>query len=364
MDYFDWSNFGTGFNPQQQGNITGWGGGEMQNGAEQQVLQGTQLFQQTFQNLVGRAPTPQELGQFQTQALTSAVNAPGDLSYTDSASLSNNFINQSFGPQIAQHQQDLQTQQLGQTQQTITDLVNKQVQAQAADLTNPKSPTYQSFAGSMNNMGITPDSGAFAAGMGGTLGQAAAGDLSQALGQVSLPAVSGIQGMNQNPFQFSLGNSDTSHLNQLGDFGLQAGLASQLSGGSSNLLGEIAAMMQGTGSLAQGGAAVGKATWICTAMREAEVMTDGEIRNLHDHLFKAKWKKPFKFLGYFLFGKCLVFLSESAGTHWGSWKPLFYDEVIREPDPVKAVALYERAFWDLFAVVRARLANRRQEANS
>lgn len=352
MDYFDWSNFGTGFNPQQQGNIVGWGGGEMQNGAEQQVLAATNLFKQSFQNLVGRAPTPQELGQFQNQALTSAVNAPGDLSYSDSASLSNNFINQAFGPQIAQYQQQQQQDQLGKTQQTIQDLISKQTASTAADLTNPNSPTYQSFSGNMNNLGITPSSGAFQAGLGGVLGQNASNAINQSLGQVSLPAISGINSTNQNPYQFSIGNSNTGHLNELGDFGLQASLASKLAGdsGSSNLLGQIAAIMQGAGQAGQGyGAAKGATpSYICREMIKRGLLCDQDFEEFYIHLFPAVPYKGRAFWNYYLYGQELVNIANQVYPEWAeNMKPMFFDRVMAESDPIKAVELYSDALKEL-----------------
>src|SRR5216683_4436349 len=129
-------------------------------GQKNQVQQGIDIFKQSFQNLIGRAPSFDEINNFAQQGLFSAWNAPGDLGYSDSSNLANNYIQNAFGPQVAQNQQNLQQSQLGKTQQTIQDLIQKQTAQTTSDLTNPNSPTYQSFAGMMNNLGITPSSGA------------------------------------------------------------------------------------------------------------------------------------------------------------------------------------------------------------
>src|SRR5690349_11942349 len=123
MDYFSGANIGSGWNPKQS--VAGWGSGEMQNSSEQQALMATQLFQQQFQNLVGRPPTPDELGAFQSQAMTSAINAPGDLSYGDASGIANSYIQNAFGPQAAAYQKQQQTEQLGQSQNQMQDFINK-----------------------------------------------------------------------------------------------------------------------------------------------------------------------------------------------------------------------------------------------
>ena len=104
--------------------------------------------------------------------------------------------------------------------------------------------------------------------------------------------------------------------------------------------------------------AAGNLTWICTAMKKSGILTQNQVNVLHNHLYKAFWKRPFKFIGYFLFGRLLVHLAESVGTSWRAWKPEFYDYVISEPDPAKAVDRYEESFWNLFRVVKMRLGEK------
>lgn len=315
----------------------------------QQVTSGMDIFNQQFQNLVGRPPTPQESNDFSNNALYSAWNAPGDLSYSDTSNLVNNYLQNTFSPQIAQNQQQQQQSQLGQTQNTIQNLIQKQVGATASDITNPNSPTYQSFAGNLNNLGITPSSGAFQAGLGGQLGQTASNAINSALGAVSLPAISGIQGLTSLPMNISQNYADLSHLNQLQDFGMQSDLARQLGSqsGPSGFQQGMAGLNTGA-NVAGGVSSFMKPTWICTAMWRSQVLLASEVDLLHHHLFKMFFRKFLKFLGYFVLGKFVVLQAQRSQVNWEAWRQLFYDRVIAEPDAAKALELYEEAFWRLF----------------
>jgi hypothetical protein len=102
--------------------------------------------------------------------------------------------------------------------------------------------------------------------------------------------------------------------------------------------------------------AVSGGTWICTAMHRAGVMTDDEIKSLHDHLYKATFNKPWSFLKYLILGKPLVVFANIAGIEWKFWKPLFYTMPMSTKDPVTAVELYEIAFWSLARRVWYRLS--------
>lgn len=309
-------------------------------------------FKQAYKNLTGNDPGTPEIAAFIQNAGVSSAGLPGDLSYGDLSSLANNYIQQTFPQQVSGFAQQQQTDQLGKTQQSIQDLISKSTATTAADLTNPNSPTYQSFSGLMNNMGITPSAGAFQSGMGGVLAQNAANVGNAALGGVTLPALSGIQGLSGFGLQQAQGNSNLGHLNQLGDFGLQQQLAQMLQqqsepSGFEKNLGYANTAANIGGNAAKGTAAMAQITWVCTAMRENGVLSANDVEQLHDHLYPSKWKRWVKFLGYFLFGKLAVGLANDAGVNWADWRDLFYDRVMAEPDSLKAVALYEEAFWML-----------------
>lgn len=317
-------------------------------------------FMQAYKNLTGNDAGLPEIQNFIQNAGISAAGLPGNLSYGDLSSLANNYIQQTYPKNVSGYAQQQQTDQLGKTQQTVQDLINKSTATTAADLTNPNSPTYQSFSGLMNNMGITPSSGAFQSGVGGVLGQNAANTANAALTGVSLPALSGIQGLSGYGLQQAQGNSNLGHMNQLGDFGLQQQLASMLAdrGKPSGLqtgIGEASAI---TNMLPGAGKAVGAAsqiTWICTAMKRDRVLAPSEVYRLHEHLFPSLFRRFWKFMGYFAFGKILVGLANATDIEWHDWRPLFYDRVIAEPDSLRAVDLYEQAFWSLAREVKHRI---------
>jgi hypothetical protein len=97
--------------------------------------------------------------------------------------------------------------------------------------------------------------------------------------------------------------------------------------------------------------AVSGGTWICTAMRKAGVMTQEEINQLHDHLYKAVFDKPWSFFKYLILGRPLVMFANIVGIPWRVWKPMFYTMPMSVTDPKKAVELYEIAFWGLWRYV-------------
>lgn len=359
MDYFSGNDLGSGFDPRT---IVGWGSGEMQNSSVQQALQATNIFRQQFQNLVGRPPTQQELGQFQSQAMGGAINAPGDLGYSDASNLANAFIQQSYTPQMQQYAQQQQQDQLGKSQNLIQNLINQTMQNTSNQFKDPNSQLYQNFAGQMNNLGITPSSGAFQAGAGSTIANAGLGMMDQGLGSVGIPAIQGIQGLASNPNMY--GNNDMSHITGLQDWGLETGLASMLANqsapsgfekdlGYANMASNIFSNV-GTGGLNM--AMMGKGmTWICTALKKAGLLDQSRVDTLHWHLYRAFWRRPFKFLGYLLFGRFLVLAANKLGVRWSDWKTSFWDKPMCECDPAKAVDVYAASFWELYHWVRLQM---------
>lgn len=296
-------------------------------------------FMQSYKNLTGKDATINEIAPFIQNAGITAAALPGNLGYSDLSSLANNYIQQTFPQQVSGHAQQQQTDQLGKTQQTIQDLIGKQTAATAADLTNPNSPTYQSFSGLMNNMGITPSSGAFQAGMGGVLGQSAANAENAALGGVSLPALSGIQGLSGFGLQQAQGQSGLGHLNDMGDFGLQAGLASKLagSGGGSNMLGNIFAGLNTGANVYSAGK---QPTWICTKLKNIGLATQLEVEAVHVRLRPSIFRHPIHWLHYLYNAPRLIALCDQASLDWQPVKAVLIDQVLAEPDPEKAWQIY------------------------
>jgi hypothetical protein len=234
----------------------------------------------------------------------------------------------------------------------------------ASNLANPSGSTYQAFSGNMNNLGISPSSGAFQAGAGSTIANAGTNALNAGLSAVGIPALNNIQGLSSQPSQNTLNNLYPSlqGLQQENQFNQEMQMAQQLasSGQPSAFqkdLGMATGSAQGASSLAQGASSLASAglTWICTAMWRHRVLAASEVDRLHKHLFRAMFKRFWKFMGYFLIGRFVVFGAEWVGVDWEKWRSDFYDKVISEPDPVKAVDLYALAFGDLVSVVKHRI---------
>lgn len=363
-DYFDWNNFGTGAQQRFTGQSP-WGSGEMGNPLEQGVSQGTQLFKQQFKNLLGRDPTADELGAFQVNALAGALPNGTNPGYGDLNGISQGYIQNTFGPEAAKYQQGQQQSQLSQSQQMIQDLIGKQTDATTKQLTDPSSPTYQAFAGRMNNMGISPSSGAFQAGLGGVLGQNASQAINSALGSISIPTIGGIQSLAGNPYEQSFKNSQgaLTDLNNIRDFNLQAILAKQLGSmgqpsGAQNILGMASGAAQGGGSLLQGGSAAKTATsYVCLELIRHGFLCESDMDDFHVHIMPALFKKGRAFWKYAMDGKRLVDAVNARGLDWKAFKPLLFDRVMDEADSCKAVDLYadachqlcisaDRTLWD------------------
>jgi hypothetical protein len=326
-----------------------------------------QDFTQQVQAVTGQAPTADQINQFFTSQMTPAASQaqPGGynpINPQDITSMIQQYVPTAFAPQIQQYQQGQQTQALNQNMNTGENMINQAMSGFANNLTNPNNPMYQNFSGNMNNMGITPQSGAFQAGLGGTIANQE-NQMQQALmSTLGAPTLAGIQGLSGQANANLQGAAPTAQANltgqqnQLSDFGREQAIAQYLQNqmqpsALQKDIGMAAGAGQAVGGLGQGLAGAHQLTWICTAMRKHGVITQSEIAQLHKHLFMARWKMPLKFLGYLLFGKLLVWRAESKGVDWRIWKPLFYDEPMRESDPIEAVKLYESAFWNLYQVV-------------
>lgn len=315
-------------------------------------------FQGLFRNMVGRDPTDQEMNAMFQNIGGEVGSSPGGFSgtgYADLQNLMNPYIQNTYGPQIQQNQQGQQQNQLQGAQQQIQNLISKQVGATASDLTNPNSPTYQAFAGNMNNLGITPSSGAFQAGLGGTLGQAASNDISGALGEVSLPAISGQMQTANAPYEMALnrmypGLADYGqNQSNLYDFGLQSALGQKMfeeaqPSGLTTALGQAGMATNALGGVGTGMAGASQVTsYVCMELIKRGLICESDMNDFHIHIMPAMFKKARAFWKYAVDGKRLVDAVNAKGLDWKVFKPLLFDRVMEEPDRCKAVDLYADA---------------------
>ena len=328
----------------------------------QQLNEFANTFAQLYQNMTGQPPSQQVMDQYLQNAGYQQFMQPGLASYGDISQQAQAYIQNQFPQQVQAGSTANQQNQLGTTEQGLNQLVNSTMGNVASNLANPSGSTYQAFSGNMNNLGISPSSGAFQAGAGSTVANAGTNALNAGLSAVGLPALSNIQGLSSQPAQNTLNNlyPSLNNLQQETEFNQQMQMAQNLAsqGQPSSFqktFGDVTSGLNAAGNAAKGGASLAGLTWVCTAMWRHHVLAASEVDRLHKHLFRALFKRFWKFAGYFLFGKLVVWGAEWVKIDWEKWRPDFYDNVIAEPDPVKAVDLYESAFFELVETVKHKI---------
>jgi hypothetical protein len=309
-------------------------------------------FRQAYKNLTGTDPGVQDIQNFVQQAGVSSAGLPGDLSFQDLSSLANNYVQQTYPNQVSQYSQQQQTDQLGKTSGLINNLVSSVTGNAAKLFSDPKSDVYRSFSGAMNNMGITPSSGAFQAGAGGALAGTANDAINKALETVGIPAIGGIQGQSNMPFQMAGNQNGLGHLNELGDFGLKAAydqLAARdaAPSGLDKGLGYGASFLGAAGSAGQGiGAASQVTSYICKELIARGLIFEQDMHDFHAHIMPAMFQKGRAFWKYAMDAGWLAFAinrREDSAEIWKTFKPDLFDRVMTELDPCKAVDLYSEA---------------------
>jgi hypothetical protein len=232
-------------------------------------------------------------------------------------------------------------------------------------LTSPQSTA--AIQGNLNNSGML-DSGAYSSTLASLMSQGALQNQNNVLQGITVPAEQNLLGTLSSPYQQTVANSNSNlqgfgtQQNNVSDFQMQSALGQMLEqmgqpSTAMNDIGMASGAANAFGGTAKGSAALSQATWICTAMKRAGVLSEAEVYSIHKHLYRAFWKRPLKFLEYLILGKLVVWRAQACHTDWRLWKSDFYDNVMAEPDPVKAVNLYEEAFWSLCRNVQRREAH-------
>lgn len=341
-------------------------GGVWDYGATQNVLdQYGNDFSQQFQNAVGRPPTADEINQFYQKAVTPVLNTQSGFSSTDPNAVVSQYIPQAYQTQIQQNQ----ISQLPGLEQQIAGLSSNVGAETARQLADPNSGAYQEFSGSMNNLGITPSSGAFQAGEGATVGNAASQTMQNLLSSLGGGAIAGAQSPT---FQGIYGQGQqagaglASNNQNLYDFNLQSELAKQLANegnpsGAQSALGMASGSAQGLGSLLQGGASVKNATssYVCREMMKRGLLCESDLEDFYYHMFDAVWYKARAFWSYKVNGQKLVDAANAKGVDWSEFKPLLFDRVMDEKDPCKSIDLFSDACRQLCDLVAPELWDER-----
>ena len=308
-------------------------------------------FAQQFQNATGQAPTADQINQFYQQAVSPIINTSAGFSNTDPNAVVQQYVPQAFQTQIQQNQQQ---NVIPQEEQQLSSLASTVGAQTAQQLSNPNSSAYSGFSGALNNLGITPGSGAFQEGVGGTVGNAATGALQSLLtgtgsnitGNAS-PNLASLSGTGQ-----TAENSLSSNNNNLYDFNLQSQLGQMLAqmsqpssaqkdigmaSGASNALSNV------MGSNAQGASGLMATSYVCIELIKRGLICESDMDDFHVHIMPALFKKGRAFWKYAVDGKKLVDAANAKGLDFSIYKKWLFDDVMAESDPYKAVDEYARA---------------------
>lgn len=318
-------------------------------------------FTQQVQSVTGQAPTADQISQFFSSQLNpmTQTSQPGGydpIKPTDITSAIQSYIPSAFSKDIQNYQTQQQTEALNKNIGTGQGLIDKNMESFISNMSDPTNPMYQAFAGNMNNLGITPSSGAFQAGMGGAIANRKS-DLDGALmSSLGFPALGGIQNLsnqsNSNMQRNAMGGlaNLTSQANSLSDFGRQQALISSLMEqmqpsafekglGYANSAGSI------FGNVAGPGMALGSqmTSYVCKELIKRGLLCESDMDDFHIHIMPAMFKKGRAFWKYAMDGYKLVQAVNKRGLNWEVFKPLLFDRVMEEKDPCKAVDLYADA---------------------
>lgn len=92
-------------------------------------------------------------------------------------------------------------------------------------------------------------------------------------------------------------------------------------------------------------------TYICTAMKDAGILSELEVQEIHDHLYPIFHKNIHAILTYTVFGPELVFRAISKRIDWKKWKEIFFHEVMSHENPQDSFEAYKNAFLSLWKEV-------------
>src|SRR5579863_517580 len=209
-------------------------------------------FAGQLQNLTGQAPTAEDITNYFNNVggiLSSQPGGANSATYTDVNSIINQYLQNQYGPQIQAYQQQQQQNALNTAQNQAQNLVQQQNQATVNQLSSPA--VQQQILGSLNNSGQA-NSGAFQTTLANDLANAAQGNISNVLGGVTIPGITGQESTTNQPYQSYLSNlnpnlqSYGSEQNQYSEFNLESSLANQLAQLSQpSTLTQLAPILQG-----------------------------------------------------------------------------------------------------------------------
>lgn len=342
-------------------------GGQLTQLGNMSAVGGTDLdtFVNQFRNLTGKAPTAQDINSYFSNVTPLLSKSPGGAqgtSYADVNSIINQYLSNSYQPQIQGYQQQQQQDQLNKAEQQAQGLVQQQNQANLNQFTS--APVQAQVKQAYNQNGML-DSGAYDQGIAQDVANIGQGNLSNVLGGVTIPGINNMQNTANQPYQSFLGNLNSGlqtagqNQNAWSDFNLQKDLAEQLAGmNSPGSLQEWGPIIQG--ALQGGGLAIGgKKSAICFELMRRGLMTEKEFDVLHWKVLPALFTRCRALYVYAKNGDLLVKKANEAGFNWQRAKSWFVDEPLSEDSASAAVHRYSLACKKLAQTVAPELWDER-----
>lgn len=304
-------------------------------------------YESLFKNLTGAAPGQSDLSGYFNNV--GNILGSGPTSYADVNSALNTYITNTDQPQIKAYQTQQATDALNTADTTAQDLINKQNAATVNQLTSPA--VMQQIEGAYNQNGLL-NSGAFSQGLGDTLANAAQGNISSALGSITLPGINNIEGIATNPYQNTENNLNSNlqnfgnNQNQYNDFQIQQQLAQQLAQlGQPSTLQKYAPLIQG--ALQGGGAAASGNSYLCTHMKKLGLMTQDEVNAVHKKIFPCAFLHPLDLIAYAVVAPTFILVA-NEWMDWAALKMRLCDDIIRCKSSREAFRLYKSVCQEIF----------------
>lgn len=309
-------------------------------------------FASMYQNMTGQAPTQDVIDAYSKNIQGEIFNSPtGEYgsNYSQNQDLNMPYLQNTYGPQIQQHQTDVAQGQLGQAQTATQNSINTMDQNTEQFLTSPEAQAQ--MKGSLNNSGMI-DSGAYDSTLASLMSQGALQNQNNAIQGLTVPAEQGIMGTAMAPYGNAISGSGAglknygAGLTAQSDFNQQAALGEMLAkmgqpSTAQSIMGMASGSAQGAGSLAQGGASAYNATsYVCMELIRRGLAHNSDLDLLHWKIMPAVFLKGRAFWNYAQNAQALVNAANVAGINWRLFRKELLDDVIAAPSALEAVERY------------------------
>lgn len=314
-------------------------------------------FINLYKNLTGKDATSQDITNYFSTVAPELQTMPGGANNVqDVHTLINQYLSDQYQPQIQDYQKQQQTSALQSAQQQAQDLIKQQNQQTVDQLTSPES--VEQFKRAYNRGGLL-DSGVFSQGVADTLANAASGNISSALGSVTVPSINNIQGTSNAPYQQYLQNlvpntqSYGSAQQSQENFSQQSQLAQQLqSMMQPSSLQQWAPII--SGALQGGGMAASGKTYLCTHMKKLNLMTEAEVEAVHKKIFPYALLHPLDLIAYAILAPAFIRHPRSEFFNWAALKVRLCDEIIECETAREAFQKYKNVCLEIFPLMEFR----------